>query len=222
MKKMTITKTVFLVVAIILLSTQESNAQWGNIGDRIVDDLSNKAQQKIESEVNNAADKAYDKAKEKTKESVKNSASKSKSKTKGKTKSSDNGDNNSSNDNGNNNGNNNGSPSQSSNSGNPSSNSSGSSNSSLKAYGKFDFIPGEKVIAEENFSQDAIGDLPDKWNTNGGGELVTVEGQQGKWLKFSPESIIYPEFVNGLPENFTLEFNLASSSDFSYYSSSFF
>jgi outer membrane protein OmpA-like peptidoglycan-associated protein len=93
--------------------------------------------------------------------------------------------------------------------------------SSLQSYSKFDFIPGEKVIALEDFSQDAVGDFPAKWNTNGNGEIVTIDGQQGKWLKFGPNSIIYPEFINGLPENFTVEFNLACTNEFSYYSSPF-
>lgn len=35
----------------------------------------------------------------------------------------------------------------------------------LKSYGKFDFVPGEKVMAAEDFMQDAIGDFPDKWNS---------------------------------------------------------
>jgi hypothetical protein len=30
------------------------------------------------------------------------------------------------------------------------------------------------VIAQEDFSQDAIGDFPAKWNTNGTGEVVTL------------------------------------------------
>lgn len=198
------------VVIIVLLSSQKAQAQWGSLGDRIVDGLSNKAQQKIENEVDNAADKAYDKTKEKTKESVKNSGKNNTStKTKNNNTASDNGTNDNSSDNGN------------TSSGNKGNSSSGTANSSLKAYGKFDFIPGEKVIAQEDFTQDAIGDFPDKWNTNGTGELVTIDGQPGKWLKFGPESIIYPEFVTNLPENFTVEFNVACTQPFSYYSTAF-
>lgn len=201
-----ITKTVPIAAVIWLLGTQTANAQWGSLGDRIVDGLSNKAQQKIEGEINNGADKAYDKTKQKTKESVKNSGKNNKSSNTGNA--SDNGND----DNGNTN-------SGSTSVKNTSSNA--SSNGSLKAYGKFDFVPGEKVIAEENFSQDAIGDFPAKWNTNGTAELVTIDGQQGKWLKFGPESIIYPEFVTNLPENFTVEFMLASTQPYSYYSTAF-
>ena len=198
-------KTFLYIIVFVIVHIQKANAQWDNIGNRIGEDLSQKAQQKIESEINNGADKVYDKTKEKTKESVKNGGKK----TKGKNNSSDNGDNN-------NNGNNNNTTSN--NSGNSSS---GSGNASFKSYSQFDFIPGEKVIATEDFSQDAVGDFPAKWNTNGGGELSTIEGQQGKWLKISPESVIYPEFIPSLPENFTLEFNLASNEDFTYYSSIF-
>ncbi|MCF0058216.1 OmpA family protein [Dyadobacter sp. CY356] len=88
----------------------------------------------------------------------------------------------------------------------------------LKSYSKFDFVPGEKVVAIEDFSQDAVGDFPAKWNTNSAGEVVTIAGTEGKWLMLGPEGVFYPEFVTKLPENFTLEFNLATTSDFSFYS----
>ncbi len=204
----------FLLLSLFISQFQQNVfAQWGTLGDRIGEGLSNKAQQKIEGEINNGADKAYDKSKEKTKESVKNSSSKSKEK-------------NSSSNNGNNNNDDNGSSSSNSNNGNSSSKnnsstSSSSNNPSLKAYGKFDFIPGEKIIAQEDFSQDAIGDFPARWNTNGSAELVTIDGQQGKWLKFGPSTIAYPEFVTNLPENCTVEFMLACTQPFSFYSTAF-
>ena len=91
----------------------------------------------------------------------------------------------------------------------------------LKSYSKFDFIPGEKVVAVEDFSQDAVGDFPAKWNTNSSGEIVTIEGTEGKWLMLGPEGVFFPEFVNKLPENFTVEFNLATTSEFSFYSGYF-
>ena len=197
-----IIRTVLIAAATWLLGTQTASAQWGSLGDRIVDGLSNKAQQKIENEVDNAADKAYEKSKNGVKESVKNSGSKGNKSTKTS------GNNVDSNDNG-------------SNSNTDTGKNSNTGNGSLKAYGKFDFVPGEKVIALEDFSQDAIGDFPAKWNTNGTAELVTIDGQQGKWLKFGPESIIYPEFIGNLPENFTVEFMLASSQPFSFYSTAF-
>lgn len=77
---------------------------------------------------------------------------------------------------------------------------------------KFDFVPGEKIVAAEDFAQDAKGDFPAKWNTNASGEIVTLgtTGEQ-KWLKLEKAGIHYPEFVNELPENFTLEFDMFSN-----------
>ncbi|TAF30740.1 MAG: hypothetical protein EAZ67_13905 [Cytophagales bacterium] len=40
----------------------------------------------------------------------------------------------------------------------------------FQTYSKFDFVPSEKVVAVEDFSQTAIGDFPLKWNSNGSGE----------------------------------------------------
>lgn len=88
----------------------------------------------------------------------------------------------------------------------------------LKSYSKYDFVPGEKVVGYEDFSQDAIGDFPDKWNTNSGGEVVSVAGQNGHWLMLSKQGRFIPEYINSLPENFTLEFDLMSNEKFSFYS----
>src|SRR6185436_19874093 len=42
----------------------------------------------------------------------------------------------------------------------------------LKSYSKYDFVPGEQIIVFEDFAQDAVGDFPDKWNTNASAEIV--------------------------------------------------
>ncbi len=89
---------------------------------------------------------------------------------------------------------------------------------SLKTYSKYDFVAGEKIVAFEDFSQDAVGDFPDKWNTNSTGEIVTIEGQAGHWLALKKQGLFVPEFVTSLPENFTLEFDLVVNSGFNYYS----
>ncbi len=89
------------------------------------------------------------------------------------------------------------------------------STTSFKSYSKFDFIPGEKVFAYEDFSQDAVGDFPAKWNTNSSGEIVTFNNVDGHWFNFGKAGIYYPEFVTELPENFTLEMDIFVSEDFS-------
>jgi hypothetical protein len=79
----------------------------------------------------------------------------------------------------------------------------------LKAYSKFDFVPGEKVVASEDFAQDAIGDFPAKWNTNATAEVVTLSNKPGKWLKIGKvQGSFIPEFVKDIPENSTIEFDL--------------
>lgn len=82
---------------------------------------------------------------------------------------------------------------------------------SFASYSKFDFVPGERITAFEDFGQDAIGDFPAKWNTDGAGEVVTISEKEGKWLKFAGEGSFYPEFVSVLDENCTIEFEMGSS-----------
>ena len=88
----------------------------------------------------------------------------------------------------------------------------------LSTYSKFDFVPGEKVLIAEDFSQDAIGDFPAKWNTNGSGEVVTADGQQGHWLMINKKGRFIPEYITNLPENFTFQFDLICNEKFSFYS----
>ncbi len=91
---------------------------------------------------------------------------------------------------------------------------------SLKTYGKFDFVPGEKIIVEDNFNHVAIGDFPVEWNTNSGGEIVNVDGREGKWLQISKEGVFMPDYITDLPENFTMQFDVIVNEEFSFYSGS--
>jgi outer membrane protein OmpA-like peptidoglycan-associated protein len=107
--------------------------------------------------------------------------------------------------------------------GNPTGNGTSAGNTSpgtLKSYSKFDFVPGDKVISFEDFQQDAIGDFPAKWNTNSSGEVVTVEGQTGHWLMLKKKGRFVPEFINNLPDNFTMQFDIIVNEKFNYYSES--
>jgi outer membrane protein OmpA-like peptidoglycan-associated protein len=88
----------------------------------------------------------------------------------------------------------------------------------LATYSKFDFVPGEKILSTEDFSQDAIGDFPAKWNTNGSGEVVTVDGQQGHWLMINKKGRFIPEYITNLPENFTFQFDVICNEKFNFYS----
>ncbi len=84
----------------------------------------------------------------------------------------------------------------------------GQDQQSLQAYSKYDFIPGEKVIFYEDFSQDAIGDFPALWNTNGSAEVVTTNLFPGNWMKFVTRQCIWTDALLKLPDNYTIEFDI--------------
>lgn len=79
---------------------------------------------------------------------------------------------------------------------------------SLAAYSKFDFIPGQKVIFYDDFSQDNVGDFPALWFSNGSGEVVTLNNYPGKWLGITAEGCYYPERDLLTTENFTVEYDM--------------
>lgn len=78
----------------------------------------------------------------------------------------------------------------------------------FQSYSKFDFIPGEKILASDDFSKDAVGDFPLQWNTSSGGEVVQISGFAGNWFKFPQNGVCFPEYINELPEDFTMEFDM--------------
>ncbi len=85
----------------------------------------------------------------------------------------------------------------------------------LSFNSKYDFVQGEKIVAFEDFSNTEVGDFPTRWNTNATAEIVTINNKQGKWMKISKEGVFHAEFINSLPENFTLEFDLAVNNEWS-------
>ncbi len=79
---------------------------------------------------------------------------------------------------------------------------------SVKTYSKYDFIPGEKIMGYDDFSGEAVGDFPAKWNTNASGEIMTTDNYSGKWLNISKEGYYIPGFIKSIPDNFTIEYDL--------------
>ena len=76
----------------------------------------------------------------------------------------------------------------------------------LASHSKFDFVPGDKVILWEDFSQDAIGEFPLKWYTRSKGETVTLNNAPGKWMRMYPGGFLSP--TADMIENYTVEFDL--------------
>lgn len=87
----------------------------------------------------------------------------------------------------------------------------GSNPGALQVYSKFDFVPGEKLLFYDDFGDDFVGDFPARWNTNGSGEVVTVGDSREKWFRMIPGfNIFYLPNIQGLPNDYTIEFDLLS------------
>ena len=81
-------------------------------------------------------------------------------------------------------------------------------NNSLSSYSKYDFVPGDTVLYAEDFATEAIGELPVGWNTNGKGEVVTLNNFGGNWLKLGERSVFLSANKKEFTENFTIECDL--------------
>jgi OOP family OmpA-OmpF porin len=77
----------------------------------------------------------------------------------------------------------------------------------FESYSHFDFIPGEKIVYAEDFSQDIVGEFPLKWSTNNHGQTVTIKGQQGNWMRIFKDGHFVSPYIRSMPENFTVEFD---------------
>ena len=77
----------------------------------------------------------------------------------------------------------------------------------------FSFKPGETLIFEDHFIDAQKGLMPEYWKTSGNGSIVELDAYQGKWLMMGENSTFKLDTLINLPENFTIEFDLITSSD---------
>ncbi len=79
----------------------------------------------------------------------------------------------------------------------------------LESYTRYDFVPGDKVLFFEDFSQDAVGDFPALWTTNGSGEIRTLNKYPGNWLYMNSSENVYTLMHDlTLPDNFIIEYDV--------------
>lgn len=79
----------------------------------------------------------------------------------------------------------------------------------LQSSSVYDFVPGEKVILYDDFSQDAVGDFPALWTANAAGEINTLNIAQGKWLNLNSTDGNYFLLKSiDFPKNFIIEFDI--------------
>ena len=80
---------------------------------------------------------------------------------------------------------------------------------SLQSYSSYDFVPGDKVILFDDFSQDAVGDFPALWTANAPGEINTLNIASGKWLNLNSTDGNYFLLKSiDFPKNFIIEFDI--------------
>lgn len=83
------------------------------------------------------------------------------------------------------------------------------SNTQFTSSSKYDFVPGEKVIFFDDFSQDAVGDFPALWTANAPGEVNTLNIAPGNWLNLNSGegNYFYLKSID-FPKNFIIEFDI--------------
>ncbi|HPE99051.1 MAG TPA: OmpA family protein [Bacteroidales bacterium] len=186
----------FLILLTALLISSISFAQI-DIGGKI----KNKAQEKLEQKTDESIDKGFDK----TEEGI-NGVFKKKNKDKdknaedGETEENIEGEN----------------TEESENVEENSSSENGENNVKLESYSVYDFIPGDKILFFEDFSQDAIGDFPALWTSNSSGEVKTVNIAPGKWFHLNGEDATYCFSKDiAFPDNYIFEFDIIPDADYS-------
>ena len=85
----------------------------------------------------------------------------------------------------------------------------------LESVTAYDFVPGDKILFFEDFSQDALGDFPALWTTNGSGEVKTVNIAPGNWFHMNGENAVYCYTKNiSFPDNFIVEFYIIPDAEY--------
>jgi len=85
---------------------------------------------------------------------------------------------------------------------------------SVKAFSKFDFVAGDSILYVNDFSNEAIGELPAGWNSNGSSVLVKLDGMEGQWLRMAQRTVCLSDNRKLLGQDFTVEFDMFLQIDF--------
>ncbi len=82
-----------------------------------------------------------------------------------------------------------------------------SANPGEGAWANYDFVPGERVLFKDDFTDERVGNFPRRLEfVDGNAEVVTWNG--GKWLRSSSDTTIAIPLPETLPDRFTMEFQV--------------
>jgi OOP family OmpA-OmpF porin len=86
--------------------------------------------------------------------------------------------------------------------------------SMTKAFGKYDFVPGDTVIYYNDFLNEALSELPIEWNSNASSVVNQLEGISGQWLRIAQKSVNLTDNRKAFGSDFTVEFDAFLQFDF--------
>lgn len=78
---------------------------------------------------------------------------------------------------------------------------------------EFNFKTGSALVFSDDFSDDSIGHMAQFWKASGSGSVASLPDQSGKWLLLKEFTSYKLKSNTPLPDNFTLEFDIATQSN---------
>ena len=80
----------------------------------------------------------------------------------------------------------------------------------MSLYTKYDFIPGDKTIYYDDLSREEVGEFPSRWKLKDGVFEIAKKGDL-TLVMCSDEGTIRPKMTPGLPDRFTVEWEIYSN-----------
>ncbi|ANI89189.1 hypothetical protein A9P82_07720 [Arachidicoccus ginsenosidimutans] len=77
----------------------------------------------------------------------------------------------------------------------------------------YDFHAGTTNVFQDNFEEDSLGAMAQYWKTSGSGSIRQFPDENGKWLSFKEFTSYKLKSDKPLPQNFTIEFDIATHSN---------
>ena len=91
---------------------------------------------------------------------------------------------------------------------------------SLKVYQNYDFVPGDKILFEDNFADDQDGEFPAHWELKSGQAVLnkTPTGEEALFLTDGNYVVVAPRMKtqNYLTDPFTIEYDFFAQNEGSY------
>ena len=84
----------------------------------------------------------------------------------------------------------------------------------IGSFSRYDFVPGDTLLYANDFSTEAVGELPAGWNSNRSSVIVSLDGIGGKWLRLAQNSVCLTDNEKAFGSDFTVEFDLVMDIDF--------